>query len=110
MVDPSNFDGLVCNVEKSSANQPNETPLTLGIRAESGSAHASRTMMLDELTLLLDTVEDDASQERYQDAIVEQNCLGKRSERTRILSFRHLVDLYALEPNTIVFRALRYFW
>ena len=67
--------------------------------------------MLTELEHLLDHVSKPASRrEDYVHAIEEDNCLGKRSGRTRKLTARHLADLYALDPSAAIFRALRYFW
>ena len=67
--------------------------------------------MLTELEALLSFVEKtDAPKADYLDAIQSANCLGKRSGKTRLLTYRHLVDLYALDPNFVLFRALRFFW
>jgi hypothetical protein len=68
-------------------------------------------MMLVELRALLSYVEAaDAAKTYYLEAIQTANCLGKRSGRTRKLTFRHLADLYALDPGLLMFRALRFFW
>jgi hypothetical protein len=83
----------------------------LGFSFERGSAHTARTMMLAELRALLSFVDAaDAAKVDYLEAIQTANCLGKRSGKTRTLTFRHLADLYALDPNLLVFRALRFFW
>lgn len=67
--------------------------------------------MLEDLRALLDHVRNpDATKQEYFRAVVTDNCLGKRSHKTRILTFQHLVDLYSLDPATIMFRALVYFW
>ena len=82
-----------------------------GFSHEHGSTHMARTMMLNELSSLLDYVSVPSSaSDIYAHAIKEDNCLGKRSGRTRSLSMRHLRALYALDPNKTVFRSLRYFW
>ena len=82
-----------------------------GFRHERGSVHMARTMMLKELSLLLDYVSLPSSVSNvYTHAIEEDNCLRKRSGHTRSLSMRHLRALYALDPNIAVFRSLRYFW
>lgn len=52
----------------------------------------------------------DAQKDEYRQAIKTANCLGKRSGKTRTLTFRHLADLYALDPSLPMFRALRFFW
>lgn len=83
----------------------------LGFSYERGGVHTARTMMLAELRTLLSFVDQaDAARADYLDAIQTANCLGKRSGKTRTLTFRHLADLYALDPNLMVFRALRFFW
>ncbi len=82
-----------------------------GFRFERGGVHTARTMMLDELSLLLSFVDDlDAGKSEYIDAIEKENCLGKRSDKTRKLTARHLSELYALDPNPCLFRNLRHFW
>lgn len=82
-----------------------------GFRFDYGSAHTARTMMLEDLQLLIRYVKNpDSLKNEYLKAITEDNCLGKRSMKTRILTGKHLVYLYALDPSTTIFRALRYFW
>ena len=82
-----------------------------GFSFERGGAHSSRTMMLDELRFLLDYVgRPEAEKSDYLQAIDNENCLGKRSGKTRTLTYRHLVDLYSLDPTRVIFRALLYFW
>lgn len=67
--------------------------------------------MLDELESLLAYVsQPDAPKDEYLKAIVEDNCLAKRSGKTRALTYRHLVDLYALDPKIVLFGAMRFFW
>jgi hypothetical protein len=82
-----------------------------GFSNERGGAHLARTMMLEELKLLLSFVNDaQAKKIEYLQAIEDDNCLAKRSGRTRKLTARHLSDLYALDPQVTLFRTLRYFW
>jgi hypothetical protein len=82
-----------------------------GFNFARGGAHSSRTIMLEELTTLISHVNrSDATKEDYLRAIENENCLGKRSGKTRTLTYRHLVDLYTLDPTVTVFRTLLYFW
>ena len=82
-----------------------------GFSFERGGAHTARTIMLNELQKLLMYVSRiEAGKADYLYAIDEENCLGKRSGRTRILTIRHMVDLYILDPEIILFRTLLYFW
>jgi len=83
----------------------------LGFSYERGGVHTARTMMLADLSALLSFVDEaDAAKADYLEAIQTANCLGKRSGKTRTLTFRHLADLYALDPSLLVFRTLRFFW
>jgi hypothetical protein len=67
--------------------------------------------MLEELSNLLEKVDDSkAAQDAYRTAIVEDNCLSKASGKTRELTFRHLKELYGLDPAIPLFRTLLYFW
>jgi hypothetical protein len=82
-----------------------------GFTFHHGGTHLARTIMLSELTTLLSYVEEvDAPLSEYKNAIYDDNCLQKRSGKTRLLTYQHLVSLYALDPKYVVFRALRYFW
>lgn len=82
----------------------------LGFKHTAGGTHAARTMMLSELSELLAAaqVADDPAQLRA--AVVDHNILGKRSLSTRRLTWSHLVDLYGMNPDLLVFRALAWFW
>ena len=85
--------------------------IKLGFRVGRAGAHGARTLMLTELEALLEYVgEDDVPRARYRAAIVEENCLGKRSTRTRNLSHKHLVELYSLDPGVPLFKAFLYYW
>jgi len=82
-----------------------------GFRLEKMGVHTSRTMMLDDLQLLLSCISSlDATKSDYLRAIEEENCLGKRSGKSRKLAASHLVYLYSLDSSLAVFRALHYFW
>jgi hypothetical protein len=82
-----------------------------GFSFQKGGVHTSRTMMLEELGALLSYVDrPEAGKADYLHAIDNENCLGKRSGKTRILTYRHLVDLYSLDPSITIFRALLFFW
>lgn len=83
----------------------------LGFNIGLGGAHISRTMMLEELNILLaHTNRIDAEKKDYLYAVIAENCLGKRSAKNRTLTGRYLVDLYSLDYKNFLFRALLYFW
>ena len=66
--------------------------------------------MLDELALLLKATPREASREDYSHAVIEENCLGKKTTSNRNLSLRRLRELYALDPRIHLFRILRDLW
>lgn len=82
-----------------------------GFRGGKTSSHTARTIMLEELQLLLRHVNNsEVERADYSKAIERDNCLGKRSGVTRRLSARHLIELYCLDPSVTVFRTLLFFW
>jgi hypothetical protein len=82
-----------------------------GFRFARSSTHNARTMMFKELDALFEHTGDcETSREDYRNAIVDENCLAKRSGKTRVLTYQHLVDLYGLDPSLLLFRALCFFW
>lgn len=94
-----------------SMTEKNKQLSRFGFSFERGGAHTSRTMMLEELGTLLTYVDrPEADKSDYLQAIDDDNCLGKRSGKTRTLTYRHLVDLYSLDRTNVLFRALLYFW
>ena len=66
--------------------------------------------MLDELTSLLDAVPGEASRRHYAAAVLDGNCLGKRTAATRRISLQRLTELYGLDARLILFRMLRDLW
>jgi hypothetical protein len=84
--------------------------LNLGFRFGDRGAHTSRTMMLQELSLLLNNTRPDATLKEYYAAIIQLNCLGKPTMSTRKISAERLRELYGLNPSIPLFRVMRYFW
>lgn len=82
----------------------------LGFRFSVNGPHAARTMMLDDLRLLLAHVPAAASRADYANEVLVQNVLGKPTKKSRELAFRHLSALYGLDPSLPLFRALRRLW
>src|SRR6266849_6693123 len=83
---------------------------SLGFRNGTTSVHTSRTMMLDELSLVLEKVTTNAKSDAYLSAIVEENVLGKPTQTTRLRTAKRLEELYSLDPSCTLFRLLRHFW
>ena len=51
-----------------------------------------------------------ATEGAYRVAIVDQNLLGKPTVSARRITFERLRELYGLDPNMLVFRALKDLW
>ena len=66
----------------------------------------ARSMMLDELSILIAAVPFDASAGDYKQAILEDNALGKPTFSSREKSWRHLAQLYTLDREKALFAAL----
>lgn len=71
---------------------------------------ASHTIGIPHLVELLREVPSDAPAEQYRQAVVEGNVLGRPTLAGRQRSFRHLRELYFLDPGRAEFTALRRFW
>lgn len=83
---------------------------SLGFRWGQKGTHTSRTIMLVELQTLLASCRPDATRDDYISAVLEDNCLGKRTGATRKLSRQRLSELYALDPEVLLFRVMRRCW
>ena len=81
-----------------------------GFRRGAKGTHSSRTIMLEELTLLFDAVPTNAGRAKYAVAVINDNCLGKRTAANRKHSLQRLVELYALDSRVILFRILKDLW
>ena len=82
----------------------------MGYRSGDRGTHSSRTLMLAELSLLLESVPGEAVLTAYRDAVLIDNCLGKHTAATRAISFQRLKELYALDEGVPLFHILRRLW
>jgi hypothetical protein len=82
----------------------------VGFRFGDKGTQTSRTIMLDELSVLLRVANPSASRADYRALIIEENCLGKRTVATRKLSCQRLSELYALNTDVLLFRVMRQLW
>lgn len=82
----------------------------LGFRDGSHGAHTSRTMMLSDLRILLENLPNHSTLDDYRQAITTENLLGKPTGFSRQAALRHIQELYGLDSQQPVFRALRHFW
>ena len=66
--------------------------------------------MVQEMTYLLAATGVSATRDDYVRAVIEDNCLGKRTAASRRLSLQRLTELYGLDRRLLLFRALRGLW
>ena len=83
---------------------------TFGLRIDPTGTHLSSTLKLEELRGLLASRHMPATENAYRAAIVDQNILGKPTVSSRRITFERLRELYGLDPNMLVFRALKDLW
>ena len=84
--------------------------VAIGYRCGDRGTHTSRTIMLGELSQLLEAATAEAEPGDYAAAVVVDNCLAKRTTSNRTLSLQRLKELYALDPQVPLFRVLRDLW
>ena len=63
--------------------------------------------MYNELLIITSALPVCASADEYRTAIVDDNVLGKPTTSSRQKSFRHVVQLYGMDPSLILFHTLR---
>src|SRR5687768_9619218 len=85
-------------------------PPQFGFRSNAQSVHGSRTIMLVDITALLNALPPTASQGEYQQAIMDGNVLGKGTASTRLWAWKKLRELYSLDLEVPLFRLLRRYW
>lgn len=90
-------------------NVPAEA-LPFGFVNQPPGTHTSRTLMLSELTGLVEMAGAGADYKCFQGAAIDMNAVRKLTLSTRQKTFRHLRELYGLSPSIVVCRALMDLW
>src|SRR5258708_2112464 len=75
-----------------------------------GGPSTSQTIMVASLQRLLSKVPPDAAPDAYRLAVMEDNVLAKDTKSGREWAFRQLRRFYALNTDSLLFRALRDLW
>src|SRR5437899_192583 len=75
-----------------------------------GGPSTSQTIMASSLRRLLALVPADAEAGAYRTAVMDENILAKDTAGGREWAFRQLRRFYALDPHSLLFRALRDLW
>jgi len=87
-----------------------EQLIQIGFKFGRNGAHSARSMMIEELKELLFACPEQATKKDYENDIINFNILHKPTEKSRTLSFRHLVDLYGLSMEIPLFNIFRQWW
>ncbi|WP_150138108.1 DUF1819 family protein [Candidatus Enterovibrio escicola] len=82
----------------------------IGFKFGKNGAHSARSMMIEELKELLFARDESATKKDYEDDIINFNILHKPTEKSRSLTFRHLVDLYGMSMDVPLFNVFRKWW
>src|SRR5688500_9977326 len=87
-----------------------DSALAQGFVNEPVGTHSSRTLMRRELAKLLGAAPTDADAAEIRQVAVDHNAVEKSSAAGRTKTYRHLRELYAMDPDVEVFKALRVAW
>ena len=86
------------------------TASAFGLRIDPTGTHLSSTLKLEELRMLLAKRPVPATVKNYRIAVVDENVLGKPTVTARRITFERLRELYGLDSDLLVFRALDDLW
>jgi hypothetical protein len=75
-----------------------------------GGPSTSQTIMTASLSRLFELLPATAPSHAYRSAIMNENVLGKKTAGAREWAFRQLRRFYSLDPESLLFRALRDLW
>jgi len=75
-----------------------------------GGPSTSQTVMIASLSRLIDLLPASAPAHAYRSAIMDENVLGKKTAGAREWAFRQLRRFYGLDPESLLFRAIRDLW
>lgn len=87
-----------------------DAALRFGFVNDPVGPHASRTMLLADVRLLLAACPSDTSLADYRAAVVDDNVLMKATAANRRETFQRLTQFYAMDRSVPLFRALRALW
>jgi hypothetical protein len=108
------FAGKLAGEMTASRDAPGRAPVDswklLGFRRGDTGTHSSRTLMLAELSDLLESTSSSSQRDDYSAAIIDGNALHKRTAAGRVQARQRLIELYGLDPQIPVFRVFRSLW
>jgi hypothetical protein len=82
-------------------NEQAQPDVKTGFRSGPRGTHSSRTIMLDELSMMTSEkgLPDDVSS-----AVLEQNILGKATSSGRVITLQRIKELYCFDSTVLIFR------
>ena len=83
-----------------------ERKLSLGFSQARVGGHSARSMMFLEMLALVRAMPLAIEKQELASAIVDDNILDKPTRGSRAKSWRHLVELYGMDPSVALFRVL----
>lgn len=83
---------------------------SLELNERPGGTNTSHTIAVALLTSLLSALPPAATRGDYERVAVEENVLGRATRAGRTRTFRYLRELYVLDLEFLIFRALRDLW
>ena len=89
-------------------NKTEEQLTNFGFRTSGGGAHQSKTMMLAEVESLFSTGDTNANSLKI--AAIEDNIMGKSTENTRRITYRHLSSLYGFSDQRPITKVMMGLW
>jgi hypothetical protein len=98
---PASSDWVLPHVDIQQAQQ-------FGLRLRGGGTHQSKTIMFSEISAYWDHAEAGSSHARA--LIIDANLLNKPTVSTRVVTFRHLNALYAIEAMPAITKTLAALW
>lgn len=82
----------------------------LGFKIGKSGAHSARSMMIEELSIVMAAYPQTISTEKLKEDVLTLNLLGKLTTNSRRLTYRHLLDLYGLTDDVCLFRVFQKLW
>lgn len=82
----------------------------LGFYLGNSGAHAGRSLMLQDLGILLDAMAGPMTRDACRAAIVEQNLFAKTTLNNRVHAAKRMAQLYGLDDSICLFRNFRRLW
>ena len=81
-----------------------------GFTIEGFGAHSGRTIMFNDMQLLLSSFPFEVDKDEYAEGILENNILLKKTGAARKEAFSRLSRLYGLDNSLFLFRVFRHLW